>query len=231
MALREQVAEVKKQSAAVEVLLEGLAQRTTESRARRDRLTSELDTLGGQLSEYTARKQALESSVAAAREGKRLTVAERNALEQEMEGLRSGQLESERRVDSAKNELSLRRNRLRALEDLHRRLEGVGAGTRALLSRADDAVLGMVVDRVEAPEELTLAFAGLLGERLQYVVVSDLDRGVTLLDELRRDERGRANIVAARPPHVAGARLLPGEMSAVGERDVGVLGRLMDRLE
>src|SRR5690606_14680689 len=160
-------------------------------------------------------------------EGKQLTQAERDVVEQEIQQLRDNRLESERAVDAAKNELGLKRNRLRALDDLHRRLEGVGAGARALLGKNDPTILGMVADRIEAPEELTAAFAGLLGERLQYVVVSDPERGVELLDELRASGRGRGHVIPARPPHVAGARAWE---SSEEQTQSGVLGPLAARL-
>ncbi len=212
------------QVAAVEARIDGLSDRIREARARRDRLGDERQALLGELGDLEARKHALERSVAELAEGKRLTAQEREALEQEMHNLRGRQLDSERAVDVAKNELSLKRNRLRALEDLHQRLEGVGAGVRALLSRGDPSVLGMVADRIEAPEELTAAFAGLLGERLQYVVVDSTARGVELLDELRRNERGRAHIVQHQPAYVAGA-----DRSAAAHELS--LGRLADRLD
>ncbi len=224
-ALRREVSEATSQAAAVEARLDGLAQRLSESRARRDRLVTERESLSEELADLEVRRQALERSVAELAEGKRLTASEREELEREMEALRGRQLDSERAVDSAKNELGLKRNRLRALEDLHRRLEGVGAGARALLSRGDDSVLGLVADRIEAPEELTLAFAGLLGERLQYVVVSDPARGLALLEELRRSERGRANILPARPRYIAG-----GSRHAAALQDDLCLGLLADRL-
>jgi len=212
------------QAAAVEARIDGMSQRIREARSRRDRLGDERQTLLGELGDLEARKHALERSVAELAEGKRLTAQEREALEHEMHELRSHQLDSERAVDAAKNELSHKRNRLRALEDLHRRLEGVGAGVRALLSRSDPSVLGMVADRIEAPEELTAAFAGLLGERLQYVVVDSTARGVELLDELRKNKRGRAHIVQQRPPYIAGA-------DRAGAAHELSLGRLADRLE
>src|SRR5690606_36278032 len=117
-----------------------------------------------------------------------------------------------------------KRNRLHALEDMHRRLEGVGAGVRALLTKQDPRVYGMVADRIEAPSELTAAFAGLLGERLQYVIVESSQHGLKLLEDLRRHERGRAHVVAARPPFVAGA------VSHQFTEDSGIVCLLAERL-
>jgi len=130
---------------------------------------------------------------------------------------------TDRAVDQAKNELGQKRNRLRALEELHARLEGVGAGVKNLLRTKDPALLGLVADRIEAPADLTAAFAGLLGERLQWCVVSDVERGVELLAELAQKKGGRASVIAARPAYVAGVMTRP----VSGE---GVVGPLLDRL-
>jgi len=224
-ALRRQAGDLTARSAAAEARLDGIAQRLVEARLRNDRLAAERDKLTGELSDCLARKQALEYSVAQLAEGKRLTQSERSELEQELQGLRGRTLESERGVDSVKNELGQKRNRLRALEDLHRRLEGVGGGARALLSKkADPRVLGMVADRVEAPEHLTHALAGLLGSRLSCVVVADASAQIDLLAELKNSERGRADVIVARPPYVAGAS------HCFWHGDPQVQGRLADGL-
>ncbi|MEZ4227062.1 MAG: chromosome segregation protein SMC [Polyangiaceae bacterium] len=222
--LRDRVARTAAEVAAVHERLEAQVQRLAEAHARRDRLSSERDSLQGELSSALARQSALERSVAELAEGKRLTAAERANLETEMNDLSSHQLESERGVDTLKNELGLKRNRLRALEDLHRRLEGVGAGPRALLQTGNPAVLGLVADRIEAPAHLTSALAGLLAGRLQYVVVKNLDSGIELLSEMGRAERGRASILAQRPPYVAG-----GNAHRLTE-DSRVVGLLVDQL-
>ncbi|HEY6728036.1 MAG TPA: AAA family ATPase, partial [Polyangiaceae bacterium] len=222
--LRARSSEVSTRAAAAEARLDGLLQRISDARARVEKHGVERDTHQGELETLTARKHALERSVAEAAEGKRLTLAERGQLEEEFGKLRSSLLDTERAVDTTKNELSLKRNRLRALEDMHRRLEGVGAGVRALLAKHDPEVYGMVADRIEAPQELTAAFAGLLGERLQYVIVKDQRHGLALLEELRRTERGRAHIVPARPPFVAGSQ------AAQYPDEPGLVCQLADRL-
>src|SRR5204862_2441123 len=47
---------------------------------------------------------------------------------------------------------------------------------------------------------------GLLGERLQCVIVTDPERGLALLDALRSTGRGRATIAPASARYVAGSR-------------------------
>jgi len=222
--LRKGEGELSTRAAAEGARLDGLVQRRDEARTRHDRLTHERETLEGERTDAAARRQALERSVAELTEGRKLSASDLEALDQENESLRSRQLDSERAADAAKNELSLKRNRLRALEDLQRRFEGVGAGARALLAKGDPRVLGLVADRIEAPAELTLALAGLLGTRLSCVVVADRAGGLELLGELRRTERGRAEILPLRPSYVAGAG------RHAGLAGPGVLGPLVDRL-
>ncbi len=223
--LRAQSSEISTQAATAEARLDALLQRIAEARTRADRLSAERDSQQGELETLSARKHALERSVAEALEGKRLTLAEREELEAEFSKLRSSLLDTERAVDATKNELSLKRNRLHALEDLHRRLEGVGTGAKALLGKRDPLVHGMVADRIEAPQELTAAFAGLLGERLQYVIVESQTDGLKLLEELRREERGRAHVIPQRPAFVAGAH--PTSLT----KEPGFVCFLADRLE
>ncbi len=220
--LRQELAEARTGAATANTRLEALAQRVSEARVRLDKLSLERESLDESRSDLSAREMALTKAVAELAEGRRITDGERTELEAELPNLKSQVQEHEKQVDRVKNELSQRKNRLRALEDLHRRLDGVGSGVRALLSSKDASVLGLVADRIEAPEELTDAFASLLGDRLQSVVVSDPERGLELLDQLKQSNRGRATVLAQRPRYIAGGspRL----------DDPRVLCRLSDRL-
>ncbi len=221
--LRVEGGDAQKEAATAEARLDGLASRIEDARQRQERLHQEYGDLDCEIATLDARREALEASVAELAEGRRLTAEEKASLETEVAELRTRVKETERNVDAAKNELGRKRNRLHALEDLHRRHEGVGAGARALLSQNDPAVLGLVADRIDAPEHLTAACAALLGERLQHVVVSDIRHGAKLLERLKSEGRGRANLVPAHPRYVAGA--LTRVPSAPG-----VIGLLADQL-
>ena len=209
--------------AGAEASLSGFERRLTELSSRRVKLEDELGRLRFEGEDLERRRAELTRHTAELAEGKRMTAEERTRLDAEMKQLREQSVLSDRAVDVAKNELNLKRSRLRALEELHARLDGVGQGVKALLKTKDASLLGLVADRLEAPAELTAAFAGLVGAELQSVVVSDLDRGVALLAELSRTKGGRASLVAARPPFVAGA-------TVTALRGDGVVGLLLDRL-
>jgi chromosome segregation protein len=221
--VRTRLGEASANVARAEATLLGFEQRLEEMHRRRERLDDEAGRLRYEREELASRQVQLVKHGAELAEGKRISADERTRLEQEMRALREAAVVSDKNVDHAKNELGQKRSRLRALEELHARLEGVGTGVKSLLGTKDAALGGLVADRIEAPAELTAALSGLLGERLQYVVVSDVERGVALLAELARTNRGRATLVPARPRFVAGgaAQRLAGD---------GVRGALVDEL-
>jgi chromosome segregation protein len=203
---RQEVTDATTSSAAVRAQLEAARRRIGETRAREERTIADRELMSEELANLCSHEAAIRKSVAERAEGKRHSAEELSQLERELETLRPRSLDAERELDTAKNELGLKRNRLRALEDLHRRLEGVGTGVRALLSSGDADVFGMVADHLEVDEEHTAALAGLLGERLQTVIVTDPDRGLAMLETLRSTGRGRATIAGRSPRYVAGAR-------------------------
>ena len=209
--------------AAAEATLSGHERRLAEMSTRRVKLEDELGRLTYEVEDVERRRKALANDVVELAEGKRISAEERARLDAEMKEMRERAVANDRAVDHAKNELSHKRNRLRALEELHARLDGVGGGTKFILRQGDGTLRGLVADRVEAPAELTHAFAGLLGDRLQCIITTDPERAVELLHQLADQKKGRASFIAARPPYVAGSTVDVTGMP-------GVIGRLVDRL-
>jgi chromosome segregation protein len=208
--------------AAAEATLTGHERRLAEMSQRRVKLEDELGRLSYEVEDVERRRKTLAKDVVELAEGKRISVEERVRLDVEMKEMRERSVTTDKDVERSKNELSQKRNRLRALEEIHARLEGVGAGTKALLKSGDTSLRGLVADRVEAPANLTHAFAGFMGERLQCIVSTDPEKAVVLLQNLASQKRGRATVIAARPRFVAGA-----SASVTGP---GIVGRLVDRL-
>ncbi len=221
--LRKRAAGAQAAVAGAEATLSGFDRRLGEMSQRRAKLEDELGRLRFEGEDMVHRKNQLASHVRELAEGKRISADDRARLEAESKQLRETAVGTDKAVDQARNELNQKRSRLRALEEIHARLEGVGQGVKTLLKTKDAALVGLVADRVEAPAHLTAAFAGLVGAELQSVVVNDLERGVALLAELARTKGGRATMIAARPAFVAGTspRLPRGE---------GVVGPLVDQL-
>ncbi|AKT42225.1 chromosome segregation protein SMC [Chondromyces crocatus] len=221
--LRKRAAEATAAVAAAEATLTGFDRRLVDMSQRRAKHEDELGRLSFEGEDFERRRSDLAREVAELSGNKQYATDERARLDTELKQLREQAVTSDRTVEQAKNELNQRRNRLRALEELHTRLEGVGAGVKNLLKTKDPALLGLVADRVEAPAELTAAFAALLGDQLQCVVVSDLDRAMSLLGDLAQKKQGRASVIATNPTWIPDPNFTLPE----GE---GVLGRLVERL-
>jgi chromosome segregation protein len=202
--LRRRASEAKAKVAAAEATVRGFEHRADDMSNRRENLEDEDGRLTVELEDVEARRSGLSEHLGELAQRKTDAAERRESLSAELKELREHAVQQDREVDHKKSELSQKRNRLRALEELHARLEGVGQGPRALVNTKDPAILGLVADRFEAPAELTHAFAAALSDKLQWVVVDDLERGVELLGELARTNKGRAAIVTRAPRYVAG---------------------------
>ena len=225
---RQTIARAEAEIASSEAKLAGFERRHAEMASRRDKVLMETESLELARVEHAARAEELGRSIEELRAGRVLTAAEKTRLEQRMLELKETIGGQERSLEEAKSELSRKRSRWTALEEMHARLEGVGVGTKALVATKDRCIAGLVADRLEAPAHLTQALAGLLGAHLQDVVVTDVERGAELLDALAQGKRGRATIVPLHPAYVAGAQApLPGGQDG---QDGGVIGRLADAL-
>jgi chromosome segregation protein len=178
-------------------------------------LIAQRDVLARQLRESQDRLRQADEQVETARTERDAAEATRLAAEGEA---RAGE-DRERR---AREHLAGTRSRLRSLEELEARREGVGEGPRAVLARGAEAgVLGLVSENLSPPAELEKAVAAALGPRLQAVVVTDLGRAGAAADLLRGQGRGRGTFVSAQ------AEPLPVPVAPVRP---GVRGRLVDLL-
>jgi len=220
---RQTIARAQAEIASAEAKMAGFERRQGEMAARLEKVTLESESLDTARVEHAARAEELGRSIEDLRSGRVTTAAEKARLETRMGELKELIQVQERALEDARGELSKKRSRWVALEEMHTRLEGVGVGTKALMSTRDGCIAGLVADRVEAPAELTHALAGLLGTRLQDVVVHDIERGSELLDALADGRRGRATIVPMHAAFVAGAQ-------AALPADEGVVTRLADAL-
>jgi chromosome segregation protein len=222
---RQRIASARTEIARAEASLAGFERRRSEMAARRDRLCEERQILEASRVDLQARVGDLMGSVSDSRSQRQTAEAAKASLDRRLGELKGAVVGQERAFEERKADLSRKRSRLGALEEVHARLEGVGIGARSLVTTRDACVAGLVADRVEAPEHLTLALAGLLGARLQAVVVRDVDRGVALLEDLGQKRSGRATIVPLHAP--CHAPCVAGSGAEWPEED-GIVGRLVD---
>ncbi len=176
--------------------LENLTRQRADLEARLGRVMAERD-------ELLAHAQGLEETRASFTEKlgtsrqMRLHLEERRAGEEEaLERARREFMENEAKLIGVREELSDRRSRLHSLKEIEKNYEGYGRGVRAVMSHAGknpaaEGVHGLVSDVVRAPPELERAIEAVLGDRLQTIIVSDRERGLTLATYLKETQEGR----------------------------------------
>jgi chromosome segregation protein len=236
--LRQEHSETAAAIARSEAALAGFEQRAREMQNRRTRLAEELERLGGEQTDLEAKSQSVAENARELAARKIAMCQARDALALELPVLQKLLQTAEQSLDRQTSELHKKKSRLAALTEVSERMEGLGAGVRSLLATGDASLGGIIADCVEVPAELTHAFAGLVGDRLQCVIVSDVDRALNLLRDLAHDRRGRATIIPrALPGPSAIESLLEspiesllGPMSTRAAQSEGVLGLLYDRI-
>ena len=145
------------------------------------------------LAREDATSRAAEAEVEVAEARHRRESAEASRLEHERAARGAEDEERQARELSAAS-----RSRLRSLEELESRREGVSEGPRSVLARGAEAgVLGLVAESLSPPIELEKAVAAALGDRLQAVVVTDMARSLAAVELLKSSGRGRGVFVSA----------------------------------
>ena len=100
-----------------------------------------------------------------------------------------------------REELADKRSRLAALEEFRRQYEGFDRGVRAAMALAQGSpdrggIVGVISDLVTVEDpRFERAIEGVLGERLQHIVVSSTERACALAEHLRELAEGRATFV------------------------------------
>jgi chromosome segregation protein len=191
--------------ARMEAILEGFERRKDENRKRATSLEQEKENL-------RARGENLEEEIAAVlarmeglRSGKEQTAATQTELQQSLERLREQIRGSDVRVETLRTQLGDARSRLRSLEDIHQKFEGVGAGVRAVMKHvkspeiAQAGVLGLVADRIDCPHEYSQALAASLSHELQHVVIRETASAAEVVRFLTQKQLGRATFVPQSP--------------------------------
>ena len=228
-AARARVSEAERRIARAEAALGGLEQRKSDQRQRLERIDTERRDLEARITELGQEADELKARLGGMRGDKDEIGKHRGELEEELAKLREEIVQSDERVEQLRSTLAEKRSRLRSLEEIQQRFEGVGAGVRAVMTGfgggdTGHRVQGLVADRFECAPELTRALAAALGEKLQYVVVDDLDTGVDAVRYLSEGKRGRATLIPSTPSGDGFGRSQP-------PMRPGVIGRLQDLVE
>lgn len=173
--LQNELENVRQQHARLTQVTERLAERVRELEHERGTVVARCEDLGGQMQDVDARLTNLQHD------------AQRE--EQRQAQLQQAARELDDKIGVTKEERSGILSRLALLEDLEQRLEGVDAGTRAVLAWRDtaelaDVVCGLVADLLRIDDPRVGLLQPILASFESHVAVADLD--AFLAERVRR---------------------------------------------
>ena len=204
---RARLAEGRARVAGAEAVLSGFDARRAEIRGRLERLQEELQALATREVEFTQQRGELEARMHGLRSGKSETAERQSEIETSLSSGKDALHRADADVDALRETLAVTSSRLRSLNEIHERFEGVGAGAQAVMTGylhgSSDApgtgLVGLVADRLECAPEHTRALGAALGGALEYLLVDDTDAALRAATYLAREEKGRATFLPRAP--------------------------------
>src|ERR1051326_6123829 len=196
---------------AYRVSILGLAHELVEKRGERDRITERIHNLQGRIDRANEENALYETDIlnnaervaqltAEDRELRRQFVeAERKLMEREKakKELNDEVDRLQKQSDALRNEIERKASRIDFLRKMVESNEGYSEGTRFLLGSHKWVVknLTTVADLVHAEERYRVAVEAALGEAAHMLVVRDVKDGYAALEELRRQDKGKATFI------------------------------------
>ncbi len=188
--------------------LAGVERSAEDLARRRGEAISRAESASRSLGESRARLEALQGAIAdatrlleeARTEGERLRRERQSALG-DVESLARQESDAEIAWHAARDRMRQTGSRLESLRELESRFEGYKEGVRAILMARENQpdrrqrVLGLLAEMIDAPPEYERAVEAALGDRLQYVVVQDVEAGFEAVEYLKRSSAGRSSFV------------------------------------
>lgn len=158
-----------------------------------------------------------------------------NALKTDLGNLKTQLAEQEERKEILSQELNLRReelvmkrSRLKSLQDLERNFEGYEEGVRSILKANKEpghieGVFGVVAQLIETQPQYEMAVSAALGEKLQYVIVNSHAEGVDAINYLKTQGSGRSSFIPLQVRESTGSDFFYDQE--------GVLGPLLEQVK
>ncbi|MEW6439492.1 MAG: chromosome segregation protein SMC [bacterium] len=168
---------------------------------RMERTVREMEVLQEENEGLSRKQQEVSALCQSLKRQRAFLLLQRAALENFQRELRLEVEALTREVEGLQTVLHRKASRLLSLEDLQRTYEGCQDGVRAIMQRREGSgechpgVLGMVADVIETEPEFETALESALGDRLQYIIVEEQERGLEAVEYLKRGTLGRGSFI------------------------------------
>lgn len=179
---------------------EDLSRRKTELSERVEKYQSEIDEIDHQVASMKKKQRSSDVALSDLKQFKLDLGKKVQDLEVQLALLLEDSKVKEQELEEQGKELSFKESRLKSLEDLAAKFEGFGEGVRTILTHKGEidssgSIHGIIADVMDTESEYEAAVGAVLGEKLQYVVVNDKDAGVTALQYLKNQSKGRSSFI------------------------------------
>lgn len=189
------------QEAHVQNALAYARRRANEIEQRLHTLTREAERITGLRAEIEQSLAATQTRLAHIRERLVVGQQQREAKTGDLREVASSAEQLEGELTTAWARQAELRARLATLQELEEGFEQYPQGVRAIMANAEAAVgvRGVVAQVVEVPQLYERAVAAVLREKLEYVVVAQVEDGLTAVAYLREAGAGRGSFIPLHP--------------------------------
>ncbi len=172
-----------------------LMEREAQARAEREECLAKQQEIEGPT-------DAVKRSLDEARSSKDALEAKLSGANETLTGLEEEEDELTASLQELRAENSLTDSRLKALEEMASRFEGLNQGVKAVMEAGKDGrtsgIHGLVADVIETEPGYEKAVEAVLGERLQYVIVDSQAEGLAAVQFLKSESAGRGSFLPVR---------------------------------
>lgn len=204
---------------------EGLEGRRIDFKARMARLEAEISEIGHHCAVVQERVHEVRRVLELKRQEQGQFTGQINDVKKALVTEREARELAEMELVQKKEEMVLRRSRLKSLVDLERNFEGYQEGVRSILrARKTEGkmagIMGVVADYVESPPEYETAVSAALGEKLQSIIVKSHEEGVDAISYLKTEGQGRSTFIPLGIRHT--------ENDSFPRHEEGVIGPMLE---
>lgn len=198
---RRGIAESERQIAGAVASLHAMTRREEDLDRRRVRCGEEAARIIDRVAELNGTATDLDGALGGLRLSRDEIEGTRRDQVKRREDLTEISAHGEQKLEVLRDALHQRRSRLRSLKEIHDRYEGLGRGTRAIMSRAngsakEEGILGVVADMLDAPPDYETALEAVLGHRLGAIIVESDEIGRDAIGYLKESKQGRTSFIA-----------------------------------
>ncbi len=183
-------------SSGIKHSLENCLREENSLREREAKIKTEREEAARELAKKDAPVEGLISQISEIDAKREQTGAESLLTAEKLKNLEEEKERKDAALKEYEAELASKSARLRSLEEMTSRMEGLGDGARnVMLEHKSSAVHGLIADIIETTPGFERAVEAALGDRLQYIMVDNQSDAIDAIEYLQDSSKGRGSFM------------------------------------